>query len=477
MLVAVLVAATSMLFLITERRHLVRESESGQAGLIKGLVRVSRESRMREDDLFLLNYIKTLKKSNPSVDYAVFTDMENRIIAHSDTEMLRKKAGEGNREKEVTPSTMLVREKDMGGRRIREYAVPVFLGDTRAGTAMLGFDMQKVNAGIDGVMKETGKRIIAVSGITLALGIAGALMLSAMMLGPIRKLSEGAEKIGSGKLDTKIEIVSKDELGYLAGEFNIMAQKLKELDRMKRDFVSSVTHELRSPLTAIESYVSDMIDGGMEQFEKTGPDDLAVIKNNAIRLSRFITDLLDTAKIESGKLSMNIQPGDIRSPVGDAVKLFAAKARRKNITLSAEIPGGLPGVYADEERVRQVVINLVGNGLKFTPENGSIRISAAVMDEDRDFMLVTVTDSGTGIPASKLNGIFDKFEQVRGSREKATGAKGTGLGLYIVKNIVEMHKGKVWAESPADGGKGSRFCFTLPVVNFFTYSERKNNDA
>jgi len=204
-----------------------------------------------------------------------------------------------------------------------------------------------------------------------------------------------------------------------------------------------------------------MLEGGLEEFAKTGVQDLTIIKNNAIRLSHFINDLLDTARIERGQ--MEIEPGlvDVSSLITEVVAIFMPNAEKEKIDFRMELPSDLPKVSADGDRIRQVLTNLISNGIKFTPSGGTVSISAEKMIESPEFIQVRVRDTGVGIPADDLDRIFDKFHRVKEFREKVKRGKGTGLGLFIVKNIVELHGGKVWAESKL--GEGSTFFFTLPV--------------
>jgi len=280
----------------------------------------------------------------------------------------------------------------------------------------------------------------------------------------------------------------RDELGWLAGEFNQMAERLSKIDQMKKDFLSGVTHDLRSPLAAIESYVNEMLEGGIEQFAKTGIQDLTTIKNNAIHLSHFINELLDSARIEAGKMEIEPELIDLPSLVTEVVAIFMPKAEKEKIDLRIELPINLPKVFVDGDRIRQVLTNLISNGIKFTPSGGTVSVTAEEMMENPEFVLVKVSDTGVGIPPEDIDRIFDKFHQgkdvfeyiyrsgrapeemdkvlekfrqVKQVREKVIGTKGTGFGLFIVKNIVELHGGKIWVRSKL--GEGSTFGFTLPV--------------
>ena len=465
LLVTMVLAATGFLFLTFEKQHLIKETRENQIALVKSLASVGREALLRNYDLFLIDYIKTIKKGNRVVTYALFVDNEDRILAHSNPQFLRQIVKDTVSIKAQVSQDLLIQTYQMvseeSQQEIIDVALPVFLGGQRKGTARIGFSRTVLEEVIEGTLHETGKRILIVALGVLIFGLLGAFILAVTMTKPIKVLVKGADLIGQGKLDTKIKVERKDELGWLARKFNQMAEGLKELDEMKKDFVSSVTHELRSPLAAIESYVNEMLEGGVEEFAKTGVEDLTTIKNNTIRLSHFISDLLDTAKIEAGRIEIKPQLLDLSSLVTGVVTIFMSKAKREKIDLRIDLPIDLSKVFADGDRIRQVLTNLISNGIKFTSSGGRVVISAEKMMENPEFVLVKVSDTGIGIPPEEMGKLFDKFHQVKNVREKVKGAKGTGLGLFIVKNIVELHGGEVWAKSKL--GEGTTFAFTLPV--------------
>jgi signal transduction histidine kinase len=233
--------------------------------------------------------------------------------------------------------------------------------------------------------------------------------------------------------------------------------KEREIEQMKSDFVSLVSHELRTPLVAIKGAADNLLDGLAGELNDIQKDCLVLSKRNIDRLNRLISDLLDISRIEAGKIQLNKQPADAASIVKDVLGLFQASAKEKNIALESLLPEELPLVTIDSDKINQVLTNLVGNALKFTPTQGKIMIKVFRAE---NFLRVEVRDTGVGIPKQDLEKVFDKFYQV--DRNKSfTSVKGTGLGLPISKGIVERHGGKIWAESEA--GEGSRFIFTLPV--------------
>jgi len=278
-----------------------------------------------------------------------------------------------------------------------------------------------------------------------------------MMTKPIKQMAKGAELIGQGKLDTEISVKGKDELGSLARDLNKMSRQLKEIDQMKSDFLASVTHELKSPLTSLIMYIDLFLQGAAGTLNEKAKKFLKIMERNSNRLSRFIDDLLDMAKIERGKMEIKKEPLEILPIVSETVELMKPQADEKDIEIAINIPDNLPLVFVDGDRTRQIITNLVSNSIKFTPEEGKISIK---IQDDKEYLQVSISDTGIGIPPEQINRIFDKFEQVREVRERVKGPKGTGLGLAIVKSLVEAQGGKIWVESELD--KGSTFYFTLP---------------
>jgi signal transduction histidine kinase len=247
--------------------------------------------------------------------------------------------------------------------------------------------------------------------------------------------------------------------------FNGMSGRLEEFDSIKRNFVSSVTHELRSPLGAIESFlqlIREKIAGGTPEGFAQSKEFLERIQVNVHRLSGFINDLLDVAKIEKGKMECVLRPMELPLVAHEVCQFFEAKALQHGVTISNRLTG-LPPVIGDADRVRQVLVNLVANGLKFTATGGQIWISGEQFrDGGARWIEVTVGDTGRGMDAADRDRLFQPFTQGRNISEGVAGHKGTGLGLYIVKSIVDQHGGKIEVKSTP--GQGTRISFSLKVA-------------
>jgi PAS domain S-box-containing protein len=234
-------------------------------------------------------------------------------------------------------------------------------------------------------------------------------------------------------------------------------RRLKELDRMKSDFVSNVSHELRTPLTAIKGSVDNMLDGITGSLNEKQTRYLERIKSNADRLGRLITDLLDLSKIEAGKIELIPQRLFADALVREVAEVLRGVAAQKLIALDTVGSADPVQVWADRDKVVQILMNLVGNAIKFTPPQGEVKI--AIADSGNDWVTLSVIDTGPGIPGEEAAKIFDKFYQIERRHNSKT--KGTGLGLAISKALVEMHGGRIWVERGINGG--SIFSFSLPA--------------
>jgi len=232
----------------------------------------------------------------------------------------------------------------------------------------------------------------------------------------------------------------------------------KQIQQMKNDFVSHVSHELKTPLSSITAY-SEMLADGEAGDEKTLKEFCSVIQSQAQRLNRLIEDILNVSRIESGLIKVDKKPLSLTILIEEQLKMIKSAANEKNIAIVAPNPIVFDQVYADKDMVSQVVVNLLSNAVKYTPAGGSIKIKIDV-DQNTNLARVSVTDTGVGIPKDEVERVFDKFYRVSANEKQA---KGTGLGLNLVKQIVEkVHNGLVFVTSEV--GVGSTFGFELPLA-------------
>ena len=238
-------------------------------------------------------------------------------------------------------------------------------------------------------------------------------------------------------------------------------RRLKELDKMKSDFVSNVSHELRTPLTSIKGSVDNMLDGLTGSLNEKQIRYLNRIKSNTDRLSRLINDLLDLSRIESGRVEVRPTTLPLTALAEEVAEHMKALAAEKLIRIEVPPPDPSVTVWADRDKVTQVLMNLIGNAVKFTPQDG--KITVALEKNGNDYIQISVADTGPGILPEEQNKIFSKFYQVANIDKQKP--KGSGLGLAISKALVEMHGGKIWMDSEV--GRGSTFYFTLPAQQPF----------
>ncbi len=254
--------------------------------------------------------------------------------------------------------------------------------------------------------------------------------------------------------------------GYIIA-FHDMTKE-HELEEMKLDFVSMAAHELRTPLTAIRGYASILQQQKQDLLDVVGKEMLRKLIITGENLSNLIDNLLSVSRIERNMFSLDKKPVKVDMLITNVVDTLKNQTTMKKQQLNIKVPGDLPEIMADPFRITQVILNLAANASNYTFENGSITIEAQKKD---GFIQVSVTDSGQGIPKEALSKLFTKFFRVSGTLEQ--GSKGTGLGLYISKSIIEMHNGKIWVESEV--GKGSIFTFELPTAtdeDIKQYNER-----
>jgi len=292
--------------------------------------------------------------------------------------------------------------------------------------------------------------------ISLLFGLLISIFITRSITKPLTLVKKKTQAIASGNFEGDLKLSSPPEIAGLAQAFNFMCNELKEIDKMKADFFSLMAHELRTPLTSIKEGTNLMREGVGGEITERQKRLLTIISEQCNRLIELVNSLLDLSKIESGMLSLNLTSLDIKSLINKAVTETEPLAVSKQVSLKVDIPQDLPTIKVDSERMLQVLLNLIGNAVKFTPTGGKVTVSAQIVMQE---VQVSVIDTGPGIPEENLNTIFDKFKQT--DIKSYNTIKGTGLGLAIVKHIIIAHGGRVWVESKI--GYGSTFIFALPV--------------
>ncbi len=266
---------------------------------------------------------------------------------------------------------------------------------------------------------------------------------------------ENARLFITAQQETTERIRKQEELE----QERLITERLQRIDKLKDTFLANTSHELRTPLNGIIGLAESLIDGATGGLPQATTQNLGIIVSNGKRLATMVNDILDFSKLKNQELVLQIRPLSLHVAADVVFTLFRPLIRNKAITLVNTISAALPAVWADENRVQQILYNLIDNGIKFT-EAGTITLSAEVVNDSQNCLAITVADTGIGIPADAQERVFLSFEQADGSIVREYG--GTGLGLSITKQLVELHDGQIQVESEC--GQGARFTFTLPIV-------------
>ncbi|RMG73268.1 MAG: HAMP domain-containing protein [Nitrospirae bacterium] len=308
---------------------------------------------------------------------------------------------------------------------------------------------------IDRNEESVERLILLVTVWFLIIGVLLSAVITRGIVKPLSRIKKKTRLIAEGDLEPDLSVKSPPEIAEVASSINSMCEKLKEIDRLKADFFSVMSHELRTPLTAIKEGVSLLLDGVCGPTNQRQDKILGIISDESQRLIKLVNDLLDLSKMEAGMLKYNFESIDLPSLVNQVIKELSPIAEGKAVgfTLRNELSRK---VRADSERLLQVLRNLIGNAVKFSPDGSSVEIA---LEEKEGGVVFSVADSGPGIPEEYRERIFDRFQQAR--LPNSSLYKGTGLGLSIVKNIINGHGGRVWVEKAPSGG--SLFRFWLPL--------------
>ena len=301
-----------------------------------------------------------------------------------------------------------------------------------------------------------------------------------ILAGPVRRLRKAMLRVGSGDLEARIDVQSRDEIGELAESFRVMVAKLrdsyeklnranehlKKLDELKSKFMSAASHELKTPLTSLKGYLEMVLNGEAGFINDEQKEYLGYVKESTDRLYRLVKELLNISKIESGQAKMERTLTDLRELVRKEALLFIPQAQEKNTEISDDIAPDLNPVYCDPDKIREVLDNLISNAVKYTPVCGKIRVFSR---NHADGVEIGVEDNGIGIRPEDQQRIFEPFQRIENGTE-GDGEESTGLGLTLVKKIVEAHGGRIGVRSEA--GRGTSFTIILP----FDMKQAKLND-
>lgn len=300
------------------------------------------------------------------------------------------------------------------------------------------------------------------TGIVTALVAALLGMLFAKRItAPLHQLAVAAKKIARGDLAHRVEVTTEDEIGQLATSFNKMAMSIERNNQLRHRLLADIVHEIKTPLTVLRGNIEAMMDGVIEPSQKK----LAAIHTETMLLSRLLDDLRDLSLAEEKQLKLEKERANVGYIIRQVVEMFRPRAAEEAKSIEVDLGDDLPPVSVDSQRISQVLYNLIANAFQYTAEGDTIKVGTRLDSTmgggvDHPVVLVSVEDTGEGISKEDLPYVFDHFYRVDESRARASG--GSGIGLAIVKHLVEAHGGRVWAKSEPE--VGSTFFFTLPPV-------------
>jgi signal transduction histidine kinase len=342
-------------------------------------------------------------------------------------------------------------------------AVLIATAQLRTSTAMVRHIRQVNSAVGNNLALEAEVRHSFINAVNeiIALGTMTAFLAALIMssfiarriVGPIQEMMRASQRIAAGNYHERIPVPGEDELGALARAFNHMAEVMEQTEQRRLELIGNVAHELRTPLSSIRVMMEGLTDGVLAPE----PQVYASFERELARLQRLVQDLQELSRVESGQIALTLRPVDLAERITAAAVRLRPQFEDKQVDLQLDLEGALPPVRADPDRIIEVLINLLGNALQYTPSGGQVIVRAKREAED---IHVSVTDTGIGILADDLPHLFERFYRVDKSRSRAGG--GSGIGLTIAKHFVEAHGGRIWATS-AGAGQGSTFTFTLPI--------------
>jgi two-component system OmpR family sensor kinase/two-component system sensor histidine kinase BaeS len=303
------------------------------------------------------------------------------------------------------------------------------------------------------VMRDAFQRLAPVGVVVIGFGLMIGLVLSRGISRPLEELAKATRAVAAGDLSTRVPTHGAGEIGELAAAFNTMTQELARADELRRNLTADVAHELRTPLSVIRAKLEGVLDG----VYPATPEHLEPVLEEIRLLTQLVEDLRLLALAEAGQLTLERQVTNLGDLLQDAQVNFGPQADDRGVTLALDLPSGLPKVMADRRRIAQVIGNLVINALRHTPVGGCVTLSAS--EAQGGMIEIAVADTGAGIPSEDLPYIFERFWRGEKSRSRTGG--GTGLGLTIARQLVQVHGGKIGVESTL--GQGSKFWFTLPI--------------
>lgn len=395
----------------------------------------------------------TMKIIKASVDMdSIILDNQGYVYAISDEsfeDLMYNKIDMNDSDLKILKSGKMLEKSffDKYNKRFKTYATPLFNGESFNGIIIVFENSESTNF---------SKKLYSVIWIS----VLGAVVLSSVvayyfsqkiLISPLSEINNAAKKLAKGEVEKRVYIDSDDEIGELANSFNIMAESLEKVDNVRREFISNVSHELRSPITSIKGFITGIIDGVIPKDKENYY--LNIVNDEVSRLSRLVNDLLDISTMESGKFKLKVAKLDINEIITLCTLNLEGKINEKKIRVEVIFNDSYEYCIGDRDRIIQVVTNLLENAIKYGDEGGRIQVETYAKG---DFVYVSIFNSGPNIPKEDINKIWERFYKMDKAR---TNKISTGLGLSIVRLILSQHNQDIWVNNIE--GKGVKFTFTL----------------
>jgi len=338
--------------------------------------------------------------------------------------------------------------------RNRDKGTPIIVSEKMVGTVISASTLGVFNTVQSAFLTSVNRQMILAAIIAGVFVLVFALVQTQAIIRPVKQLVNAARRIAGGDLTQRIVVTSADELGEMAESFNTMAMQLENQQMLRRRATADIAHELRTPLTVLQIDLESIQDG----ISPPTPENIAKLKTEVLHLNRLVENLRMLSLAESGELQMDMDPIQLNEIILNSVERFRLKALQKGIQLSVDVPEERISIRGSEQHISQIFINLLSNALSYTDEAGKVDVKLA---RQGDQALVSIMDTGAGIPADEIPYIFERLYRVAPSQNKEK--DGSGLGLSITRSLVELHGGRVRVVS--EPGQGSTFTISLPVLN------------
>lgn len=402
------------------------------------------------DNEYTLKYIEDIVKQS-SVEYksrAIVVDQAGVVIVDSFDE-LKQDTIKNNEIANALKGNASSDIYSYKGDYLLYSAVPIIDRDIVVGTVFVSVEANYI---FDEISKFMDKLYIIFS-MAILISIFISILFADIISKPIERLTDSVKTITLGKYDTKVEIEGIDEIGELGKAFNMMTTKLYQVEERRKKFVSNVSHELRTPMTSMK-IVSDTLLSSPSWEEPVYREFMQDINTEIDRLNKIIDSLLYLVRVEKDELELDYSTTYVNYLIEWVIKTLNPIALKKDIHLSLNATNKIQ-IQLDQEKMQQCLLNIIGNAVKYTPENGSVSVD---LEENREDIIIRVNDTGIGIPEKDLPFIFDRFYRVDEARARKTG--GTGLGLAIAQQIIQLHQGSISVTSQL--GEGTQVTITLP---------------